>query len=791
IHNQREKLNENYLYNNHLVNEDELDLLKNYREPFNGNALNYNRMLEFVNGHPMNFRQNYLEAKELIDMQEYMDYMILQIYINNQDWPGNNIKFWRAHAPGSRWRWLLYDTDFGFGIWNSQPTENTMAFALEEYGPGWPNPPWATELFRALSASPEFRTEFSQRYLSHINHSFTAERVVHILDSLEQNIDIAILQHLNRWGGQYPGWQYQVEVMRSFGRTRPVYARQHLRTEFNLGREINMRLWWPDNGVGGSVLEQEYKLKDGSRGTYFSDLPLNLLALPDRGYEFSGWEVLSWSSDSVPPAENAKLFGPARFAQRLDSNRIIRPAFVPLDVKFAHLSLGDSIRKTQIGIYNPTDQTQYLNAYRLLGDVDTVLASGSNIEAGAWLWIDLPLDTDNFSLILKHPFGNTVDSISFEQGFWPGVNQYQLKHPQLNNADATNWRPALPGESPTWQAWTAALKINEVVADNENGIKDEHKQAADWIEIYNPSDQLIDLGGMYLSDDLADPYRWQIPTDQAFQTTILSHGFLRLWADGDSADGALHLPFKLSKAGETLYLFERGGLLLDSLLYPALGQDSAYARMPDGGEEGHIIPLITSTPAGPNRIDNATPTFTSEPLREARPDESYRYEFTIKDPNGDQVWQEAIALPSWAFFNPYDNGNGAIIGTPSKSDIGEHLVILRVWDGYTQSSSLQSFTIEVLDPAKERVLSLPPSEGILFPNPNEGLFTYMAVHERGTELRLKVFDVAGRVAWEKDFMTESEIWQAEFDLSHLSKGIYFMQVWDAESLQDLHKIVIQ
>ncbi|MEM6345464.1 MAG: CotH kinase family protein [Bacteroidota bacterium] len=790
IHNQREKLNENYLYNNHLVNEDELDLLKNFREAFNGNVLQYNRMMDFVNGHPMSFRQNYLGAKELIDMQEYMDYMILQIYINNQDWPGNNIKYWRAHAPGSRWRWLLYDTDFGFGIWNSQPSENTMDFALEQYGPGWPNPPWATELFRALSASPEFRTEFSQRYLSHINYSFTPERVDHILDSLEQNVSTAMVQHMARWGGQHSSWQYQVDVMRSFGRSRPTYARQHLRREFNLGREINMRLWWPD-GQGGSVLEQEYKLKDGSVGTYFSDLPLNLLAMPDRGYEFSGWELFPWSSDSVPPAENAKLSGQARFAQRLDSSRIIRPAFVPLEVKFASLALGDSGQSTQIGIYNPTDQLQHLNGYRLLGDTDTTLASGSSIEPNGWLWLDLPLNTDTFSLVLKHAFGNTVDSLYFDRGYWPGVQHYQLKHPQLNNADASNWRPAQPEVILAWQPWIASLKINEVQAANLNGIKDENKQAADWLEIYNPSDRLIDLGGMYLSDDLADPYRWQIPMSDAFQTTILSKGFLRFWADGDTADGILHLPFKLAKAGETLYLFERGGLLLDSLAFPALGQDSVYARFPDGGEDGYIIPLVTSTPAGPNRLDNARPTFTSEPLREARPEQTYRYEFSIKDPNGDQIWQEALALPRWAFYNPSFIGGGNIFGTPSKADIGEHLVVLRAWDGYTQSYTIQSFTIEVLDPARERVLSIPPTEGILFPNPNAGLFTYMAVYDAGSELQLKVFDVAGRVAWERNYRTESEIWQEEINLTSLSEGIYFLQVWEGESLKDLHKIVIQ
>ncbi|MFK7926429.1 MAG: CotH kinase family protein [Bacteroidia bacterium] len=789
IHNQREKLNENYLYNNHLINEDEVDLLKNDREAFNGNSRNYNEMLDFVKGHPMNFEYNYELAKQMIDMQEFMDYQILQIYINNQDWPGNNIKFWRAHAPGSRWRWLLYDTDFGFGIWGSQPTENTLSFALEQFGPGWPNPPWATQLFRSLSESPDFRREFAQRYLSQINYNFTPDRVNHFTDSLSQNIDVAIRHHFTRWGGQYFTWLDLIKRMQSFGQVRPQYARQHLRSGFGLGGEVQMRIWWPDNEQGGSVKEQSYRMQDGVLGNYFTKLPLNLQALPDRGFEFKGWALYPWPSDSLPPAENAKLYGMPRFDQTLDSSRWIRPQFVPLDVKIGSLALG--AQNTEIGLYNPTEQTQYLSGYRLQGSVDTVLASGTILEAGAWLSlrIDVPLDT--FTLMLRHPIGYTVDSLTFKQGYWPGGDTYHLRHPQLNNTDASNWRSVPRDQALKWESWLSDLKINELVADNVEGIRDEEKEAADWLEIHNPSDRLVDIGGMYLTDDLDRPYRWQIPMDAPLETTILSDGYLRLWADGDSSDGPLHLPFKLSKGGETIYLYERGGLLVDSLAYPALGQDSAYARSSNTNIVGMIIPLITTTPAGPNVFDNQKPVFTSEALREASPQKTYRYQATTSDPNGDQIWQEVISLPQWAFYSTSTNGSGTISGTPQKTDIGEHLVILRAWDGFTQSHVYQSFTIVIRDPAEERVLTLANKEGILFPNPTEGLISYMAVYEPGTNLKVKIVDTSGREVWTKEYISSAEIWRQDIDLSALSAGIYLFQVWEGEQLMDWHKVLVK
>ena len=84
-----------------------------------------------------------------IDIENFIIYQVAQIYFDNTDWPGNNIKFWRPE--NGKWKWILYDTDFGFGIWgNNNYQNNTLSFALQSNGPGWPNPPWSTLLFRRL-----------------------------------------------------------------------------------------------------------------------------------------------------------------------------------------------------------------------------------------------------------------------------------------------------------------------------------------------------------------------------------------------------------------------------------------------------------------------------------------------------------------------------------------------------------------------------------------------------------------------------------------------------------------
>lgn len=62
-----------------------------------------------------------------------------------------------------------------------------------------------------------------------------------------------------------------------------------------------------------------------------------------------------------------------------------------------------------------------------------------------------------------------------------------------------------------YPAGSTGLMISEVVASNGSTLLDEDGHASDWIELYNPTDRPIDVGGFFLSDDDSDPLRWQLP----------------------------------------------------------------------------------------------------------------------------------------------------------------------------------------------------------------------------------------------------------------------------------------
>ena len=140
--------------------------------------------------------------------------------------------------------------------------------------------------------------------------------------------------------------------------------------------------------------------------------------------------------------------------------------------------------------------------------------------------------------------------------------------------------------------------INELMASNTDSFKDPQGGYDDWIELHNASDHVINLAGMYLSDDRANPRKWQFPK----QTTIAPKGYLIVWADSDDeSQTEIHTNFNLSKSGETLILVdtdERHNQVLDSVKFGAQKEDIAIGRFPNGSGD---FKAAAMTPGSPNR----------------------------------------------------------------------------------------------------------------------------------------------------------------------------------------------
>ncbi len=131
---------------------------------------------------------------------------------------------------------------------------------------------------------------------------------------------------------------------------------------------------------------------------------------------------------------------------------------------------------------------------------------------------------------------------------------------------------------------SASLVINEFMASNSDSIRDPQGQYDDWVEIYNFGSDPINIGGMYLTDDLSNPTKWQIPNDPP-ETIIAQGRYLLIWADNDTSDSGLHANFKLDAAGEEIGLFDSDGItLIDSIIFLDQSSDISFGRYPDAGD---------------------------------------------------------------------------------------------------------------------------------------------------------------------------------------------------------------
>ena len=143
------------------------------------------------------------------------------------------------------------------------------------------------------------------------------------------------------------------------------------------------------------------------------------------------------------------------------------------------------------------------------------------------------------------------------------------------------------------------IVINELLAANVEYLADPQGEFDDWIELYNPGDTPLDAGGMYLTDDVASPRKWQIPLGRPAETTIPPHGYLLVWADRDMADPGLHAAFSLDAGGEELALIDVDGTtVLDSIRFGGQRADVSYGRFPDGSDTWSLLGL--PTPGGRN-----------------------------------------------------------------------------------------------------------------------------------------------------------------------------------------------
>ncbi len=475
ILNLREKQNEHYLAMYYDVDPDNVDMLEWDRSVINGDAQHYNHLYNFIENNDLQNSTNYEYVKTQMDIDNFIDYMVTEIYLDNRDWPGNNIKYWRPKTENGKWRWLLYDTDFGFGIYDGYSAGyNTLEFALEPNGPSWPNPPWSTLFLRKLVQNDEFRAAFINRFADYFNTIFSPATATAKINEIVQLIESEMPAHVNKWSQPHPDWAVSslwwnnienwynnIQGLRNFVNIRVEYLRQYISIQFGLPGTATITLNISPAG-SGNVNVSTLFIKDYPwQGIYFRETPIQITALPYDNFKFSHWEGLSTS--------NA-----ASISISLERNENLVAVFEPVtDIRQSVVI--NEINYNSHPDYNSEDWVELYNngapanlAWWQMKDANDSFYFPNNIMLGHSEFLVVCRDTAAFKTIYSDVhncignfqfklnrtgetiqicdnLGSVIDSVKYANRFpWPimpdgGGSTLELKNPNMNNSLSYAW----------------------------------------------------------------------------------------------------------------------------------------------------------------------------------------------------------------------------------------------------------------------------------------------------------------------------------------------------------------
>ncbi len=217
----REKLNENYVAGHYNVDASEAEVAV-----ANGtSSADYKALVNYASSNDLSIQANYDYVCSLMDVENYADYIALQMIIANTD--NGNIRFFTYE--GGKWRWIMYDVDQSFRA----AYFDTVADHLNPNGTGGGDK-FSTRLINSLLKNPEFKKMFLTRMAWQMNNVWTVENVNAYIDEFAGMIQNDVARDRARWDRDYESWVTAVDSLRSFIKARGAYMLEDVQNYFSL-----------------------------------------------------------------------------------------------------------------------------------------------------------------------------------------------------------------------------------------------------------------------------------------------------------------------------------------------------------------------------------------------------------------------------------------------------------------------------------------------------------------------------------------------------------------------------
>ena len=185
-----------------------IDLVKKNDLVQNGSNSDYVDLLQWIKDHPDATDENIAYIETRIDMDNYLDYMAFMVYSANQD---VGTRRYRSTDHDGKWRWIVYDQDFGF--YNDT---NSIARWMDKEGAG-AYKTVENKLFRYIMSNDKIVERYLTRFGELLAGPWAPDALLERFDALVDSIRPEMTLHCEKWKSvlTYSKWEKQIELMRS------------------------------------------------------------------------------------------------------------------------------------------------------------------------------------------------------------------------------------------------------------------------------------------------------------------------------------------------------------------------------------------------------------------------------------------------------------------------------------------------------------------------------------------------------------------------------------------------
>ncbi len=215
----QERFDDFYFADHFEYDRDRIDLIENWAGVISeGENDDFLDLYQFIENNDLSNPVIYQEVANRIDIDNFIESQLYEIFIANYDWPANNMKCWRAR-PSGKWRWTFYDGDAAL----KNTAFDMFSHALCTGDDSWPTNAATTLFFRKLMENEDFRNRFFERAEILLNDTLSPARTLHHFTAIVQALSPTMPSQIQRFN--YPSnlesWKDDYLKNQSFLTLRP------------------------------------------------------------------------------------------------------------------------------------------------------------------------------------------------------------------------------------------------------------------------------------------------------------------------------------------------------------------------------------------------------------------------------------------------------------------------------------------------------------------------------------------------------------------------------------------